>query len=212
MLALRTHHLRAVRHVRFKATAPPRPPRADLASIPQAIRELLPQRQERPTDPNAAPPKRRGLLFYLLLASPLFIWIQIERYFDPKPLLEKKRLQAMQGRLATLRETKVASPSFAESNAVISYLRVVFSVMLPPDIQRHMRTDEVLTLLDEQCPPELLEALQEFCMATYGVAQGVVGNPEQEINASEKIQDATDAILRSCYQTVHRRFRNTSKA
>ncbi|KAF7295486.1 hypothetical protein MIND_01088500 [Mycena indigotica] len=194
--------LRRAGQIRFKATIPPRQPRADLASIPHALRELLPQRQQ--PDPNAPPAKRRGLIFYLLLVSPLFIWMQVEKYFDPKPLLEKKRQQAIHDRLLSLRATKVTS--FTNSAAVVAYLRSLFAVMLPPDLHRHMRADEVCGLLEEQCPPDLLVWLQEVCAITYRLSQ-ISQEEDKEIETAEKIEDSADAILRRCYQTVHHRLR-----
>ncbi|KAJ7069587.1 hypothetical protein C8F01DRAFT_1245786 [Mycena amicta] len=187
--------------IRFKATAPPRPPRADLASIPQVFRELLPKRQE--STPDAPPKKRRGLFFYLLLVSPLFIWIQVEKHFDPKPLLEKKRRRAILERLRSLRTTKVNG--FTDSRAVVPYLRSLFGVMLPSDLQRHMRAHEVCGLLEQQCPSELLVWLQDICDITYKLSQATQ-DEDREVEAGEKIQDSADLILRKCYQAVHQRL------
>jgi hypothetical protein len=53
-------------HIRFKATATPKPPRADLQSIPQAIRELLPEPRKR--DPNAPAKRRRSIWFYIAMS------------------------------------------------------------------------------------------------------------------------------------------------
>ncbi|KAJ7195471.1 hypothetical protein GGX14DRAFT_474860 [Mycena pura] len=214
---LRRHGLPA--QIRLNATAPPRPPRADLASIPQTIRELLPQ--PRKHDPDASPPRRRrGPLFYLMISalgriglcrmslnlpavSPLFIWIEAEKYFDPKPLLEKKRKRIVRERLQNLQGARVGG--FSDAKSVVAYLRYLFGAMLPPDILRHMRSEEVCALLEQECPENLFKWLQEVCAVTYQLSQ-VSQDVEKEVTTAEQIEESADGILRKCYQSVYQRL------
>ncbi|KAJ7758162.1 hypothetical protein DFH07DRAFT_958507 [Mycena maculata] len=192
--------------IRFKATtppAPPRPPRADLQSIPGALRELLPPPRQR--DPNAPPRRGRRPLFYIALISPLFIWIALERYFDPKPRLEKKRKRLLRERIERLREHSRGKPQFTDTRSVLAYVRLILDTMLPEEYRRNMKWDDVYALLAEECPNDLLRWLQELCPIIYELSLQSE-NEEGEMKVAERIQESADDILRKCFLAVHRRF------
>ncbi|KAJ7442595.1 hypothetical protein FB451DRAFT_1296953, partial [Mycena latifolia] len=187
--------------IRFKATAPPRPPRADLQSIPQAIRELLPEPRKR--DPNAPPKQRRSPWFYLAWISPLFIWIYVERHFDAKPLLEKKRVRILRERLLKLQEGSRSKPvQFEDQKSLVAYLRLVVTTMLPEEYQRNVRSEEVLVLLEEEVPEELMAWLSKICLVIYQLSL----RSEDELKAAETIQDSAEEILRKVFLVIHPRL------
>ncbi|KAJ7677450.1 hypothetical protein B0H17DRAFT_1079202 [Mycena rosella] len=190
-------------HIRFKATAPPRPPRADLQSIPQAIRELLPEPRKR--DPNAPPKRGRSLLFYIALTSPLFIWIALEHHFDPKPLLEKKRARILRERLHQLQEGgRLAVPS-SDPKSLVAYVRLLLTTMLPEQQLRNLRSEEVLVLLEEEFPEPLLAWLQQVCPVIHQLSLHSEGE-KVETSSAESIQDSADEILRMAFRSVRHRL------
>ncbi|KAF7365011.1 hypothetical protein MVEN_00372200 [Mycena venus] len=196
--------------IRFKATTPPRPEKADLTSIIPTLRELLPElpksTKNDPSDPNRARRQRRGLLFYIALISPLFIWINVEKYFDPQPLLEKKRKRILRERLGRLRDGNRAAPArFSDLKSVVTYLRLLLSTMLPEETLRNLHFKEVCDLLEEDCPENLLAWLREICAVTYDLSQKSE-DEAGEVKAAEHIQDAAEEILRKGWLAVHRRL------
>ncbi|KAJ7134815.1 hypothetical protein C8R44DRAFT_771532 [Mycena epipterygia] len=194
--------------LRFKATTPPRSPRADLQSIPQALRELFPEPRKR--DPNAPPKRGRGPLFYIACISPLFIWIEIERYFDPQPLLEKKRKRLLCERLDRLREESRGTPGqFADPKSVVAYMRLLLRTMLPAEELRNMHSDDICALLEQEMPDDLLVWLRDVCSGIHALSIDLSlrsENQNLEVKAAEKIQDIADQILRRSYLVVHHRF------
>ncbi|KAJ7095712.1 hypothetical protein B0H15DRAFT_67676 [Mycena belliarum] len=187
--------------IRFQATAPPKPPRADLQSIPQALRELLPEPRKR--DPSAPPKRGRSLLFYVALISPLFIWIEVEKYFDPKPLLEKKRIRILRGRLERLQEgSRSTSVQLADQKSLVAYMRLLLTTMLPEEYLRNLRCEEVLALLEEEIPETLLPWLREVCTVIYQLSL----KAEDEVKTAENIQDAAEGILRKAFLDLHTRL------
>ncbi|KAJ7486075.1 hypothetical protein B0H11DRAFT_2016845 [Mycena galericulata] len=219
LLSRNTQGILSSGQIRFKATAPPRPPRADLQSIPQAIRELLPEPRKR--DPNAPTKKRRGpfvlyraeyaltLLRRMSLnpaaVSPLFIWIEVEKYFDPKPLLEKKRKRMLRERLGRLQEQSRVKPQFTDRGSVMAYVRVLLDTMLPDEYLRNTRSAEIYALLEEDMPNDLFLWLGEVCPLIYELSLQSEGE-DVEVKAAERIQDTADDMLRRCYLAVHDRL------
>ncbi|KAJ7367122.1 hypothetical protein DFH08DRAFT_929778 [Mycena albidolilacea] len=196
--------------LRFKADTAPKPQKADLQSIIPALRELLPVLPKRESDdanPNSHAPrrKRRGPLFYIALISPLFIWIEVENYFDPKPLLEKKRKQMLRERLGRLRDGNPKRVPDADVKSVLAYLRLLLPAMLPEDMLRNLHSEQVCDLLEEDCPEDFLTWLHQVSVATYDVSVAPA-NEAGEVKAAEKIQEAAEDILRRSWLAVHRRL------
>ncbi|KAF8171962.1 hypothetical protein K438DRAFT_1981775 [Mycena galopus ATCC 62051] len=197
---------------RFKATTPPKPQKADLQSIIPALRELLPvlPKRDDSNTPNAPRRKRRGLLFYLALISPLFIWIEVEKYFDPQPLLEKKRRRVLRERLGRLREgNRTIPPSFPDAKSVVAYLRLLLSTMVHEQTLRNLESEEICDILEKHCPENLLSWLQEFCVASYTLSQQP-GDEGAEVKAAEHLQDTCEEVLRKSWLAVHRHFSSAS--
>ncbi|KAJ7682664.1 hypothetical protein DFH06DRAFT_1314854 [Mycena polygramma] len=200
-------HNHGASQIRWNATTPPRPQKADLQSIIPTIRELLPQARKRDPDSDGGPPKkRRGILFYAAWISPLFIWIEVEKYFDAQPLLEKKRKRILRERIGRLRDENIAKPiELADLKSVVAYLRRLFNTMLPADTQRTLYSERVCDLLEEGCPETLLSWLRDICLVTYELSLKTDG-VAAEIKAAELIQDTADEILRKGWLDVHRRL------
>ncbi|KAK7048547.1 hypothetical protein R3P38DRAFT_1869514 [Favolaschia claudopus] len=207
LLLAETRTVVAHGQVRFKADTPPKPQKADFQSILPTLRELLPELPERDSsNPNAPRRRRRGPLFYLALISPLFIWIQIEKYFDPLPLLEKKRKQILRERLGKLRDASRTAPAqLSDVKSVVAYLRLLFDAMLPEETLRNLQSKDVCDLLEKDCPPNLLPWLQEICGVTRALSLKADGEAS-EVKAAEHIQNAAEDILRKSWLAVHRRL------
>ncbi|KAJ6471196.1 hypothetical protein DFH09DRAFT_1220442 [Mycena vulgaris] len=190
--------------IRFNATAPPKPPRADLGSIPQALRELLPQPRKR--DPNAPQKKRRGPWIYIGLVSSFFIWIKLESYFDARPLLEKKRKRILRERLQRLREEGRSKPlQIEDPESVVAYLHLLLRAMLPEDVLKNLRSEELLALLQEEIPEKLLVLLRNVTPVVYQLSM----QPEDEdgeVKVAENIQDSAEEILRRTWLVLHHRL------
>ncbi|KAJ7784352.1 hypothetical protein B0H16DRAFT_1492216 [Mycena metata] len=190
--------------LRFKATAPPRPPKADLQSIPQALRELLPEPRKR--DPNAPPKRRRSIFFYIACISPLFIWLEAEKYFDPQPLVEKRRQRALRERLGRLRDENRAKPQqFTDQKSVVAYTRLLLNTMLPADELRNLHFEEIFDLLAEECPEQLLSWFREICVLTYELSLRTE-TEKVELKTAEHIQDTAEIVLRRSWLAAHRRL------
>ncbi|KAJ7021606.1 hypothetical protein C8F04DRAFT_262251 [Mycena alexandri] len=190
--------------LRFKATAPPRPPKADIQSIPQALRELLPEPRKR--DPNAPPKRGRSIFFYIACISPLFIWLEAEKYFDPQPLIEKRRQRALRERLGRLRDENRAKPNqFADQKSVVAYTRLLLNTMLPEDILRNLHFEEIFDLLAEECPEQLLSWFREICILTYDLSLRTE-TEKVELKTAEHIQDTAEIVLRRSWLAAHRRL------
>ncbi|KAJ7245009.1 hypothetical protein B0H12DRAFT_794208 [Mycena haematopus] len=198
---------------RLKATTPPRPQKADLQSILPTLRELfsvLPKRDDDSNPiPNAPIKKRRGPLFYLALISPLFIWIEVEKYFDPGPLLEKKRRRILRERLERLRDGNRSTKPTRGSDvkAVVAYLRLLLNTMLPEDTLRNLSSTQVCDLLEEDCQDNVLEWLREICVISYDLSQQP-GDEAEEVKTAEHIQDVAEEVLRKSWLAVHHRIRD----
>ncbi|KAJ6508500.1 hypothetical protein C8R45DRAFT_922229 [Mycena sanguinolenta] len=198
---------------RFKATTPPTPQKADLQSIIPALRELLPvlpKRDDSNPSPNATKRKRRGPLFYLALISPLFIWIEVEKYFDPQPLLEKKRKRILRERLERLRDgNRSAKPTRASDvKATLAYLRLLLSTMLPDETLRNLSFEQACDLVEEDCQENVLQWLREICVISYDLSQQP-GDETAEVKAAEQIQDVAEEVLRKIWLSVHHRIRDS---
>ncbi|KAJ7132973.1 hypothetical protein C8R46DRAFT_1235516 [Mycena filopes] len=193
--------------LRFKATAPPRPPKADLGSIPQALRELLPEPRKRDSsDPNAPAKRRRSIFFYIACISPLFIWLQAEKYFDPQPLVEKRRQHAIRERLGRLRDENRAKPNdFADQKSVVAYMRFLLHTMLPGDTLRNLHFEEIFDLLAEECPEPLLAWLREICVLTHELSLRTE-TENVELKTAEHIQDTAEIVLRRTWLATHQRL------
>ncbi|KAJ7643963.1 hypothetical protein FB45DRAFT_284615 [Roridomyces roridus] len=196
--------------VRFKATTPPRPPRADIWSIPGTIRELLPPPapKDDPTNPNSAPRKRKGLFFYFAIASPLFMWLYLEQHLDARPLVEKKRRRVVCERLGRLRE-RTAGSSAPTDASVLAFVRLLFDTMLPEELLRSTRSAEVLHILERDgVPDELLAWLREVCSTVYRLSALEASDEDTEVKMGESIQDTADSILRKCYIATSQRLQS----
>ncbi|KAJ6621832.1 hypothetical protein B0H10DRAFT_947863 [Mycena sp. CBHHK59/15] len=190
---------------------PPRSPRADLQSIPQAIREILPRSKKRdPSEKKADEPKRRrGPLFYLTIISPLFIWIEVEKYFDPKPLMEKKRRRILRERFETLREKSSQPIQFEDPKAVAAYLRLLIYAMIPDQYLRTLHASDVLSLLDQEFPQDLFVTLQKVCQEIHDISLLSMDEATMTTTA-ERIQDLADGMLRMAFLAVYPRLPGTT--
>ncbi|KAJ7288125.1 hypothetical protein C8J57DRAFT_1706633 [Mycena rebaudengoi] len=190
-----------------KPPEPPKPPRADLQSIPQAIREILPRRPERKVDPNAKPKKKRSPLFYLALISTFIIWTQVEKHMDPKPLMEKKRNRLLRERLHALQSTSATAPVIEDQTALINYLRLLLTTMLPDDVLRNLYAENVLSLLAQDFPADAERVMRDICRDLHKLLLSVEWADEdaQSVTA-QKIQDLAEQLLRKAYLVVYPRL------